>query len=384
MAALIYVACREWAKRMDVGGDFTSERETAFLNTIESDKVPKSELEKNKFDYTKSGNDSNFPLDSAKSTSMEGISQNPNGVVVDQEKIKSPSYYATLFSQRYNEMSNVERAMFEEWWKWFPGRHHRSSHRGSYGRGRSIDRLRGFEAALVGCLRDWCPSKNGIGMFADGGKWRILAKLFQLENDSNQQNDKHISNSIEKDTVGMNNMSSTSDEDIRDESDKDENDDDERKDSLMRMSVPRELRKRSAVVDYSDENAFIGLDNGLEDTKLYGLRKRTRINSPSDREFRSRHDRNARSAQRKRMIDAQEKLEADIAKEQDESYHAIQLAESGFSSLNIEERIAIFKFLIDEVGSQWSDARKEIEENVEKVSELKREKREIIRERKNM
>ncbi|KND02885.1 uncharacterized protein SPPG_01966 [Spizellomyces punctatus DAOM BR117] len=259
----------------------------------------------------------------------------------------------------YQALTDDEKAALDQWWKWEPGRWstgYESQKVNAYGSGKQgpgAGRLKAWEIVLAGVVRDWLQLERFPR------KWAIVSHLLgglRQQEDQVDVTDEQDDIAMEEEDIDINGSATPERNVTPMETDNDEED------------VPRPfgLRKRRRKDDEDDDFVF---DKKEEQGST---RSKRRARQPVDTIP-------ANGSRSKTRAAAKAKADAALAFDR-----LCQSTESGFLSLSCNDRLELLSFLVRDCVGQSSLIRGYVDECIEKSFELKKEKREIAKERKDL
>ncbi|KAJ3283566.1 hypothetical protein HK104_010327 [Borealophlyctis nickersoniae] len=325
---LIAVCCREWGKKIEAGGASGSS-------------IPRT-----------ADSDSHY------------LETNPDAAAA-----------ADRCTEIYNSLPEEERAAVDQWWKWYPGRWATGyeTQRGSYTNllgGRTgaphVGRLKAWEVALAGIVKDWISAERMPN------KWRILARLLGGERDDHTAAVNGLAmemDAMDVDVESQNGGTAPSSPfpETNGKSDQTPSDSpaeaDESEDELVRTYPSRTKRRRT-----DDDGDW--MPEGGEEPRGRRSRGGSRSNTatPSGTPPVS-----VRSRAQAKMTEAQNSVIDGL----------VAAAERGFWGLGTVDRLNMLSFMIEEGVSQSALIRDHVDESVEKATELRKERRMVLKERKD-
>ncbi|KAI9208134.1 uncharacterized protein BJ171DRAFT_565300 [Polychytrium aggregatum] len=161
--ALLQAACEEWAFRLEDPEDpFFKEVGALAASSTADDAVPGSP------DITKTESSESHDMD-VDPKDLKDI-KDANGGNSSHDAAKQE------FLKAFEELTADEKIAIDQWWKWTPGAW-AGTHRKSALVARPLVRLKAWNIALVGLIRDWATEESLKA------KWHILARLLSTELD---------------------------------------------------------------------------------------------------------------------------------------------------------------------------------------------------------
>ncbi|KAI9106200.1 ATP-utilizing chromatin assembly and remodelling N-terminal-domain-containing protein [Phlyctochytrium arcticum] len=274
------------------------------------------------------------------------------------------------YLQIYQELTSDEQASIDQWWKWEPGRWAQQSHSAQKSTSSAANSLKAWEIVLAGVLRDWIPASRYPR------KWGTLCQLL-------------------KGVLGESRQSSPSKD--REDNQNDVDVDIEGDTSLAGSPAP-------FVAEESIEHEWSSLDVDTGASRRSGLRKRTRKEQDEEHNSDQSVPTGSRiSTRNKRKVakfipesapaakitpTTSPSSRAKSRKKKEEKKLAFdrlcQSAAAGFESLTAVERLELLAIIMEVCVGPSSIVRQYIEDCKEKSLELKKDKREMARERKEL
>lgn len=319
-AALVAVACREWGQTLPKSADQSSS--SGPLEEADTGGI-----------ITSSSNENLFGQDG--DMSMQDVGVLPASSQKDANELE--------FDAAYQLLSPDEKVALDQWWKWYPGRWSSADDKNWQGYGASRTRLKAWQVALAGIIRDW------ITLEECRQKYAILTLLIS---DHSEERSFSVDQPIEDSpSVGIQEILDDSD-DLSAFSD----------DSNSQQYTFRKRNKSYKPQEFDEEFS----DDELTQPVSKGVRKSSRQAEPP-RKRETPLPRDTRKAGRQISIES-----------------LCQNAEVGFSKISLEDRILLISLLINSCVSTSGKIHAFIDESLEKITELKRERRLIVRERKEL
>ncbi len=320
-AALVAVACREWGQTLPKNSEQS-------LSSVPLEEADTGGMVTSSSNENLAGQDGDI--------SKEDIGAAPMPIQKDGDELE--------FEAAYQLLSPDEKVALDQWWKWYPGRWSSPDDKNWQGYGASRTRLKAWQVALAGIIRDWIPREELRQ------KYTILKLL--------------ISDHSEE-------MSSSVDQPIDDD---------------VSVGTPEVLNDSDDPSAFSDDS----------DSQQYSFRKRNKSYKPAgfDEEFSEdeltqpvakgsrKSSRQVEQPRKKRDRPAPRDTRKGARQISIESL--CQNAEVGFSKISLEDRILLISVLINSCVSTSGKIHSFIDESLEKITELKRERRQIVRERKEL
>ena len=232
----------------------------------------------------------------------------------------------------YQEFNVNERAAVDQWYKWRPGQW---LHVANEDTDRSVARLKAWPVALFGLVRDWFQSEPSII------KWNILYKILftnEIEEDDPLISEETIDNA----SISMIDESGNSNESM----------------------LPNSSRKRRA------ENSEITKDDFVRRKRV--TRSRAAKESGDNEITRAPKKEIKKKAPKPQKGKKNEMLFEDLCTKM----------ERGVRNLSADERVVLINFLTEVCSSESDPIRIYRDACSEKVTELKKEQRELARSRK--
>ena len=272
---------------------------------------------------------------SLESLPLESI-QTESDMILDAPLDMTDSPSKIEYENLYESLSTDEKSAIDQWYKWAPNRWV-SAHDKKYGvKVEPSQRLKAWQVTLAGLIRDCIP----IETLPE--KFDLLVLLLSSHQEP-----------LEDDKVAFQDPQDETMDEIQEESDQEDQDSD------SHYSKPQYgLRtRRSRVLKLQEE----------EEEDPIQLRKSSR-KSTGNATLKSSPPRNPTppkpSKQVKKML-----------------YEQLCLnSERGFCKISLKHKIKILLFMIETYALTFSKIKSHIEESLEKMTELKKEKRELARE----
>ncbi|KAJ3019435.1 hypothetical protein HKX48_002078 [Thoreauomyces humboldtii] len=320
-SCLLHISCREYAVKADADPDLPVPRETAHATTGETD-----------------------GYDEATRVAMRA--------------------YADL----YEGFTYDEQVAIDQWWKWAPRRWTRGEVVQSAKLGPDVRRLKAWEVVLAGLIRDVAK----VDSLKD--KWTLLVKLLGRNpyeevrvtvDDKNGDDDDE--EEVEEEDAAPHTVDRLGESEL-------ENDD-------TSPPPPRSRkRNRTDVLSDDDEAEFVveEEEDDDDDIPLSAPSRRVNNNSTSTRSTASLHSSKLQLQSNNRPTSKkQRKTKPRLAFD-----HLMQITQRSFSALlTPSERLSILTFLVRHCVSPSTRIREYVDDALEKGTELRREKREIAKER---
>ena len=259
------------------------------------------------------------------------------------------------FETLYDALNSDEKAAIDQWWKWSPGRWITSERKRS-GAIPSRDRLKAWQVAMVGIIRDWMTIED----FPK--KYSVLVALLCNKTEANQQE----SSLSDSKSTGAEHDLMTEDASLQQDSDSEDPD-----------IAQYGLRKKRRIIKSEDEDEEID-DSEFDEDDAHSspIRKVKKPTRKSSRQVPANDHKKKPSGSRKgpsRKDPAEMSFDLLCA-----------TTERGFAQTNAEERILILRFLITTCAQSSTMIHAYVDDCLEKISEFKRERRLIVRERKSL
>ena len=295
-----------------------------------------------------------FARDLSTCSSLEKVNSLPTESSIEIIDKKSADQVA--FELLYETFTVEEKAALDQWYKWAPEKWMSKDRRRST-QTSVKDKYKAWQIALAGLIRDWMTED------ALPGKYSFLISIFQDVSDTIKEpeiksEENEHSDIDEKDFDEENNKNEADDS----ESDSNTSEENDESDSDQSNGVQYSLRKKRKII--KDEE-----DVETEEGQSELSRKSRKKSSPS----KSKGKRN--TAENDDFLTAQHILEFT---------RLCRNAEHGFSKCSNGDRIRILFFLVNSCVEPSVDIHSYIDECIEKIAELKRHQRALIKDRKVM
>ena len=293
------------------------------------------------------------------SSSVENLTPVPTDSSIQVNNMKVVDQLA--FEELYESLTIEEKAAIDQWWKWTPEKWMTKDKRKT----KQItvhDRYKAWEIALAGLIKDWMS----IDDFPE--KYSFLISLFE-ESQEVEVNEIIETEIQDEETPELAQESSLETEknakdDFNDTGLSDEDSDSQSSQSSM---AQYSLRKKRRIIN--DEP-----DVETEDGQSESVRKSRRKNTPSKMKL------EPNSASKTSSTGKATKLDGPVL----EFSRLCKNAERSFAKTSVKERILILLFLVHKCVEPSVYIHSYIEESAEKIRDLKRNQRDLIKDRKLM
>ncbi|KAJ3173599.1 hypothetical protein HDU88_002686 [Geranomyces variabilis] len=257
------------------------------------------------------------------------------------------------YIQVYSKFTEDERVAIDQWWKWEPARWARA---GVGKHGPDVNRLKAWEIVLAGVVRDVAQ----VDVLPN--KWSLLVRLLGKGHDASRSHgDEHID--IDSHSVDTGENTPVDMMDIDPDDDK-----------------PFGLRKRRRKTDTDDDADFAPPVEELAPVKTGGGSRAKRGGGRGNSRQAPAKSAKARGGSATAFGGRKKRSKVKLAFDQ-----LTEDTEHGFArGLSCNDRLELLAFLVQRVVGISDVIRNHVEESLEKATELRREKREIARERKEL
>lgn len=294
---------------------------------------------------------------------------------------KSSGQYLSRVWKHYDILTMDEKIAMDQWYKWRPGKYRSDTQSKRRKRGTNSkvaanhpandeERLKAWEVALAGLIKDWFPSPEGDLDF----KWRVLSMMLDKENH-------HTKNDMES---SKNNLNGDEDSIKHEEESLKQTDSvmDDDKDSILRSMNESTQDNNSEFDDINDSIndgqrkrsviAYAEFDEDDTDDLIAGT-----SNKPSSVSI--------IKEEKPVVVPKSRKVSKKKRQPKPVEFEALtEACQKGFSKLSTEDLLTLIGYLIDECVGESDLLRQFKDKLLEKSIDLRREKREIARELKQI